>query len=252
MAADISIKIDASDVARTLSAFAKQIPYATALAMTATAKDAVEDLKAEMRRVFDRPNNFTMNAFYAKPARKTDLTATVMAREWAPGGRPASKYLAPEIEGGARGMKGFEKALSGISGGQYAMPGKDARLDANGNMSRGQIVQILSRLGALYDPLQNMTDRTTARLRRKGMLVAASGMKSDMFLARENRVGRPYGIYQLIGPGRVAQLLVFTTKRPTYKAILPFGSIVANSVGRTWPSNVSKAIDAALKTARAE
>jgi len=247
--ADFQVRIDAGDVSRKLEAFKKQIPFATALAMTATARDAVADLQAEMRKVFDRPTKFTMNAFFAKPARKTDLTATVMAREWAPGGRPASKYLAPEILGGARNMKGFEKAMSAISGGQYALPGKDATLDAYGNMSRGEIVKILSRLGALADQLQNITDRTRKRLRGKGLIARGSYLQSDMILAREKGSGRPLGIYQLVGPGRVKQLIVFTTRTPTYKAVLPFDKIVTTAVARCWPDNVTKAIEQALKTA---
>ncbi|WP_395371479.1 hypothetical protein [Komagataeibacter diospyri] len=116
----------------------------------------------------------------------------------APGGTAAYDYLRPEIFGGPRPMKKSEKALRPIVGDQYWVPGRGAPLDAYGNIQRGEIVRILSRLGLMQGPLQNMTDRTAKRLARKGL--NARGQRSEYFIAREKGNGRAKGHLQARRP----------------------------------------------------
>ncbi|MBC2676904.1 hypothetical protein [Pseudomonas baltica] len=61
----------------------RQIPFATALALTETAKLIKSSIEDEMRAVFDRPTPFTMNALRLIPATKQKLEARV------PAGAPA-------------------------------------------------------------------------------------------------------------------------------------------------------------------
>jgi hypothetical protein len=246
----IDIKVDTKELERRLVDAQKQIKFATARALTKTAQGASSNIRAAMIGAFDRPTQYTLNAFYAKPAKKNDLTAWVGSREYALKGRPASKYLAPEIEGTTRGFKGFENALKVISGGQYVMPGRGANLDAYGNISRGQLTQVLSRLSLLRDALQNLSQKTTDRLRRRALLVAASGMRSEYFVAREKGTGRPLGVYKLVGRGLVVPILIFVKKQPSYAVRLPFEAIVEKHIKENWEPNMTEAIDHALATAR--
>ena len=46
----------------------KQLPFATSLAINNTAKKVKESQQKEMRDVFDRPNQFTLNSLFIKPS----------------------------------------------------------------------------------------------------------------------------------------------------------------------------------------
>ena len=74
----------------------KQLPFAAAQALTAVARLGQHAIKAELPSVFDRPTPFTINAIAVKPARKTDLTAVVFAKDI------AAQYLEPFEDGGPR------------------------------------------------------------------------------------------------------------------------------------------------------
>lgn len=59
--------------------------------------------------------------------------------------------MKPHVFGGGRKVKPFERRLRGVGGLglSYGMPGKDAKLNKYGNMSGGQISQMLSSLGTI-------------------------------------------------------------------------------------------------------
>ena len=122
---------------------------AVATALTRSAKYAQEQLRAEMQRSLDRPTPYTMNALRVWPASADNLVSKVGFRDDGTGGRNANNYLMPNVEGGARVAKRVEVALRAIKAlpdGWFAVPGDGAALDGYGNMSRGQIIQILSQL----------------------------------------------------------------------------------------------------------
>jgi hypothetical protein len=124
----------------------KQLRYATALAMTRTAQDVQAGLRDEMKKVFDRPTPFTLNSLYLKRATVNDLTARVWLKD---DFGTRAHYLMPQIEGGDRPQKRFEQLLRqrGMLGtDERAVPGSGAKLDAYGNVSRGQLIQLLSQL----------------------------------------------------------------------------------------------------------
>ncbi len=248
MTVKISVKADIRGFERQMTTLQKkQLPFATARAVTAVAKLAVKDIQSEMKSVFRDPTPFTLNAFYAKPAKRGDPTAFVGSREWAAKGRPAFKYLAPEIFGGPRNMKGFELLLSRLSGGQFAVP-----TSASATLSRGEITRILSRLNSLRDPAQNVTAKTTAALRRKKLLTQASGNVSEYFVAHEGglKSGRPTGIYRLVGKGQVEKVIGFVQNAPAYTIRLPVEKIIKESVAQNFKGEFRKALMAALATAR--
>jgi len=134
---------DLNDIGR------KQIPFATALALTWTAKDIKAAERKEMGRVFDNPTNFTLNGLYISPATKKKLNAKVWFKDWVPKGTPAAKYLQPQVKGGDRRQKRYEKALQArgfIRSGQVTGPGAGARLNRAGNITQGQINRMLNSL----------------------------------------------------------------------------------------------------------
>lgn len=250
-----SITADVKALQRSLNDFAKkQLPFATRQAINAVGHEVVRDLRHEMRKSFDRPNNYTLNAFYLKPAKRNkDPEAWIGVREWS-GSVPAWKYLTPEAFGGVRNLKRFEKALGTVMGGaRFAVPGPGATLDANGNMSRSQIVQILSRLSAFGECGYgaNMTDASRKRLmaKRKGAMLPARGQRSEYFIAH-SKDGEPTGIYKLVGPGKVVAVLLFLKNAPTYTVRFQFEKTVQRSIAKHSGPMLQRALDNAMATAR--
>lgn len=143
---------DLSRMSKDIRSFAKNAAFAQVAALTRTARDIRDAEQDEIRDVFDRPTLFTQRAPFFKGATKAKPEALVGLKDDLSGGasgRAPATYLEPQIEGGRRRFKGFEEALrraGAMPPFKFAVPGKFARLDAYGNISRGQIIQILSQL----------------------------------------------------------------------------------------------------------
>lgn len=175
MVARVTYRVEVEDVRRALRDLSERDgPFVTAYALTQTAKDIKAAEVETMQSVFDRPTRFTLNSLYVKPATKRDLTAEVYFKDGF-GSVPAWRYLGPQVEGGARVHKSFERALirSGfMSPEEFAVPGQGATLDASGNISGGTITRILSQLGAAEQTAgfkANQTTKSRARAKKKGV-----------------------------------------------------------------------------------
>jgi hypothetical protein len=162
-----SVKGDIAPITQHLSSFARnQVPFATVLALTRTAKFAERKIREEIPRVFDRPTPFTRRATFVQPATKARRYAMVLIREYEKGRVAPIRYLQPQIYGGTRGRKSFEKRL--IEEGRmppntYAVAAVAADLDQYGNVKGSQITKMLSDLQAQFDPTQNSTARSRGR-----------------------------------------------------------------------------------------
>ncbi|AXK40860.1 hypothetical protein DWG20_09340 [Crenobacter cavernae] len=243
----------------------RQLPFAMARALTLTAQDVKRAEIAEMQRAFDRPTKYTLNSLYVKPATKRDLRAWVWLKYDAGKGTPADKYLAAEIQGGGRKTKRFERALqqAGVMPrGMFAVPGSAAQKDAYGNMSRGQIVQILSYLRAFGEQgyKANMTDR------RRGSLAKGNAKKGvrgfQYFVLRERHGKLPPGIYKKTAysgadAARVAHLqgggakpVVIFVKSPGYSRRFKFFEVAGRTVRERFTANFDQALADALASAR--
>jgi len=246
MVADIHIQVDTKDLDKALGRLSNHdIKGALAHALNTIAKGARSNLQDRMKEVFENPRSFTINGFYNKPARADDLTAWVATKDYAPGGTPAIKYLGPQIYGGPRDMKKIEKALRTVSDGQYVLPGSGLNLGPGGDLPKGLITKILSRLGLMLDPTQNMGARTRQRLAKQGKI--ARGSTSEFFVGREKGRGRPTGIYQLVGPGKVIQVLKFVPKAPQYQIRLPVEQIVEAKIATYAPRVLQKPVRRVLR-----
>lgn len=114
---------------------------AAGTALTRVAWDVREALVGGMRAEFDRPTPFTLRAFQVQRADAKGLEAIVWAQP------KQAKYLATQIEGGARGTKPFEYRLQ-LFGGQVAIPGAGAKRNQYGNMSLAFIKDVGSDLNS--------------------------------------------------------------------------------------------------------
>jgi hypothetical protein len=224
-----------------------QIPFATAKALTMTAKAVQREIDAEIKRVFDRPTPYTQRATFVRTATKQRLFAEVKLKDQAFKGNPAVRYLEAQVEGGRRKHKGFEKLLirAGVMpAGWYAVPGKGAPLDAYGNISGGTITRILSQLKASRDPLANETARSKGRNRRR--------VKARYFAVmpgRERTKHLKAGVYERVGRS-IKPVLIYVQRAPKYRRRLQFYRIADQVARMRFPIEFARAAREAISTAR--
>src|SRR5262245_27601209 len=173
----ISVKFDDSVLQRKFTALEKsQLPFATALTLTWTARDMQGAIKAAMPAIYDRPTRFTIEGVFLRAATKDKLEAYVFLRDEATKGTPPVKYLVPTVYGGHRKPKRFELALraAGVLGpGELTVFGSGATLNTYGNIPGSKIGQILSRVGGQRDRLQNVSGsaRSVRKRKKNGIFV---------------------------------------------------------------------------------
>lgn len=194
----ITVNSNASLVEQRLRALGGQVVFAAAVSLTRAAKDAQAAERKEMMRTFDRPTTYALNGTLVKAATKQNLEARVWVKDNPFGnGTPADRFLLPEIYGGKRGQKGMERALQAaglLPAGWFAVPAAGAQLDANGNVKRSQIVQILSQLQvqmkAGYDSKRSSSAASKRTVARQGVTYfalpsATRGLKPGIYLKRK-------------------------------------------------------------------
>jgi len=241
-----------SVTARMNNAAQNQVPFAVATALTRTAK-RVEDAEVhEMRDVFDRPTPYTMSAMRYVPAtasrpeawvgfdvqRITDIRGQTMS--FSRGDTPASKYMAPQVEGGSRRWKRFERLLQmagHLPQGWYAMPGAGARLDAYGNVSKGQIIQVLSqlRITAVSGFTRNMSDDARKQ-------IAAQRKAGGRFFVMPVGSRVQPGVYQREFIGRTITPVFIFVRRATYRPRLDFYGIAQRVAEKRLPQQLQRAL----------
>lgn len=253
----INIRHNLDDLARMLNDVQRrQVPFAASVALNKTAEKIKIAAVHEMRDVFDRPTEFTLKkGVYIKRSTKSNLVAEIGLETFAGKGIPASKYLAAQVRGGERRLKRFERALRSVGvlpEGMYAMPGSGARLDYYGNMSTGQIVQILAYFKAFREGgyKANMTEKGRKRLangsERKGTL------GFEYFVGRPGDGKLPLGVWQRfrLGHGSAIKPVLIFVDSARYEAIFDFGYVAEKTAQREFASEFEQAFTAALETAR--
>lgn len=229
-------------VGKGLSDLPKQIRFATAVALTRTAKDVHAELGHEMRRVFERPTPFTLKSHFWVSAKAKDLdnqSSRVGIKDFAGKGTPAEKYLRAQVFGGERDQKRFEKWMGGASGGRnlYLVPGPGAKLDSFGNVRRGVYVKVMSALKTHPDPLAHRT--ATSRKRNKRL--------QEFFIGEPRGVGRSKGIYERKRK-KISLLFIFATK-PRYKKRYKFYEVGEKKADKVYDDHFKREYRKALISA---
>lgn len=254
MPVQITISVDTRAVERALSDMQRrQLPFATSVALNDTARDVQLALR-QGTSVFDRPSPKTVRGTRLTRSSKTNLVATVglLTRE---DGVPVDEYLSAQVVGGSRADKRSELLLqrAGIlPPGKQTRPGSGARLDAYGNMSRGQIVQILS----FFRTFGGVA--TSGRARgRAGTVTASQAINRkqgaprralEFFVVREGQPGLATGIWQRTGR-QIKPVLIFIDA-PNYRPRYDFAGIATKTVAARINANFDRALKRALATAR--
>ncbi|MDP3650514.1 MAG: hypothetical protein Q8R67_02415 [Rhodoferax sp.] len=249
-----------SDLEATVSQWARiagdQMPYATAVALTRTAKAAKDEIDRQLPSLIDRPTPYTMKGFRLYRATKRKLYAEVTFQEAFGRGTAARDYLSPLVYGGERKLKAFERSLQRtglLPSGYAAVPGSAAKLDAWGNMSRGQIVQILSYFKAFGEQgySANITDKR--KLAMKEGRDKRTGQRGVVYFVGRPGNGRlPLGIWQRTSLGAmgtaIKPVIIFVSK-VSYRQRLDVPGIAKRVIDERFVEELRRAVGEAMRTA---
>jgi hypothetical protein len=245
----ISITFDPSSIQRAFTNMARQIPTATSMALNSTARVVEKELKKTMYSIFDRPTPFVMDSLRTILSSEQNLQAKVWFKN-PPNMWDKEHYLAPQVYGGSRPFKRFEHLLQtnahvskSLPRGWFAVPGPAARMDAYGNMSRGQLVQLLSAMKAFSESGYRMNRRD------KGMGGRARNNLQYVVIQPGRGSKLKPGVW-LRGPNNsLSQVLAFVPS-VSYRKRLSFFEIAQRVMEREMPGQFDRAMQKVIATAK--
>jgi hypothetical protein len=203
-----------------------------------------------MRDVFERPTPYTLNSLYSRGATKQDLTAVVWLKYDTSKGTPADKYLLPEIRGGERVLKRFERALRAVGAlpeGFFAVPGAGAKMDAYGNMATSQIVQVLSYFRAF--PEAGYRANITEKRKRQLEKTTLSRQGFAYFVGAPADGKLPLGVWQRFSQQRQIRPILIFVKSVHYSQRFNFDYVGQLTVAREFPGQFARALSEAQASA---
>jgi hypothetical protein len=133
---------------------ARRLNAAVSTSLTRGAKEMAGQWQEQIDRRIDRPIARTKSATTFQSATAATLQSRVLVKDQL-AGTPPSEYLSPQERAGNRNLKKFEQALQASGAmprGWVVVPGRGASLDAYGNVSRSQIIAVITQLGTDYSP----------------------------------------------------------------------------------------------------
>lgn len=219
------------DVIQSIERLGVQAGPILADAINHTSNQARTALREQAQQVFDRPTNFSLNAFAVQPARAgQEPEGSVFVKDMKAGRHAPVEWLEPQEFGGDRALKDSElklQAMGILPQGMFTVPGRGARLNQNGNMASSHIIQMLWSLRRqLGEQSRRHSDRS----------------KEQFFVLRS--AGRPIGIGQR--QGRTIKVVLAFVRRPQYAARLGFGDVVSKTADTQLEINIDKAITKAI------
>lgn len=241
----ISVKIDTVGLAKKMGALMSELPNDVRNALNNVAFATIPVLKHAIETSFDRPTRFAINAPRVFKARAGDDSVEVFLKD--PPGFHGKHFLLPEVEGGKREEKGFEFRL-GNAATRY-VPSSAAPLDAFGNVQRKVYQAVLAQVGAHRDPLQNETDESRAKRKRKK---SRGGFGIGAFFRVRagdgNRGKLKPGIYERTETafGSAVKPIFVEARSVTYKPRLDFYGIVQREFQARYPNELARQIGITL------
>ena len=135
---DMSVHANVKEISRSLSRLAhSQINFATALALTALAKEVQADEIRNIGSTFKKPKPFTQKSVGMQGARKDTLQAKVFVRPI------AARYLEP-----------YEKGGSHVLAGRALINPKNIKLDSYGQLPRKALARLKARKDIFIGPVK--------------------------------------------------------------------------------------------------
>jgi hypothetical protein len=223
----IDIRADVKALQKNLTALAQtQLPFATAQALTAMAKIGQASGKSIIACAFPSATPFTRNSVGFTPARKNNPVATVFVKDI------AASYLEPYEFGGSH------KLPKSKVGGTLLNP-KDIKTNQYGNISKGTLARLTGRADIFVGAIKTKRGATINGIWQRPMVAAqAKGM------------GKNGGTLRGINKGGSLKLLVRFGDALPVQQHLGFRAGVSKAILAAFHAEMSKALAAAIKTAR--
>lgn len=222
---DFSIRSNIKEIQNKLSAFAyKQLPFATATALTAMAKAVQAEEVKNLKATFKNPSPFTLKSVRMTAARKDNLLATVFVMG------KAAEYLSPYEKGGVHKLNG--NAL---------LNPKNVDLNQYGNIPRRKLAQLKGRSDVFIGTVNFKSGQSVSGVwqRPKYGIQRAGGRGTKGKLAKVD--GRLTGLKLLIRFGNAIEV----TKKLGYRDRAK--RIIAANLNK----ELGKALAKAMATAKA-
>lgn len=251
-----------------------QVPFATALALTRTARKAKSKLYGEMRSKLDRPSPFvvpgpgfeeydSMGSMRVEQARPDRLFAVVKMKDWTAAKQRVATdpLLRHHFFGGARVAKGMELMLrdAGLLGaGEYLVLGKEMEKNRYGNIPKDRWEQVKSQLQLAVSGSEHRSSnsrRSKQKVATTGKMWWSSGTKGGKLIDIATGIeygtkGRghnlPKGVWWRDG-SRLICVLAAVDKAPSYKQRFDLQQIAANAVQQNFTSEFRQALKDAIK-----
>lgn len=215
-----------TDLSNQLRTLRKQIPFATAQAMTAVVRKIEDAQKVAMQRHLDNPTPFTVNGIRSKGARKTDLTAKVFVMP------TAASYLEPFEIGG----------VHKLSGSTLLNP-KAIKLNKYGNLPRNKLSSLKSKenvfIGELSTRYGKGVNGVWERKKAKKVKKGRKRLKRSPNGTRRERV-----------PARPPKLLIRFGDALPVEPVLGYQDRAMKMTQALLPQEINRAIAEAIRTAR--
>lgn len=260
----IKVKPDFVDVQKMLGAAAKQVRFASALALTKTAVDAREELRRVLPTIIDRPTRYTMSSMYVRKAKPSQLDAIVGFKDGYQNAPDESKhYLVALIRGGQRRTKRFEGRLimtGKLSRGEHLVPTRLADIDQHGNVSRGQITKILSQLKTAVVQGDNSNASNSKRSKAKRAIEEyfwspgpghyITYVKKGRVVSAKTHLKKGVWMVRRTAFGNAVRPIFYAVPRTSYQKTFDLPGIVDRVQRLRFGENFKAAFDQAMKTAR--
>ena len=236
-----AISADASKLIAAVNSLKRdRLPRAMMNASNEIGKVINSILRKEISERFDRPTPHTQRAIDWTRATIERPEVRIWVKEDPNKGTPQSRYLDPQMRGGGRRHKRFERALivKGLMpSNMFAVPAYGAPKDNYGNVSGAYIVRMLSDLQALGE--------NGYRANRKGERKGKRRYNYWFVVRTTDPPGLPPGVYWSSG-AMVPALVFLFVRAPTYRVRYPFYEIGKRVYNRYRDRIVAKHLQRAL------
>ncbi len=189
-----------------------------------TARDARADVKKEMDVVFDRPTPYAKRGIiYDEATREKLQAAVVVTGDRSTAALPATAFLGPQIEGGLRTHKAFERQLiqrGHMLKSEVAVPGRDTPLDRYGNMKQGILNRVMADLQINYTQVGAERARTARSVKRN-----KNYQKARYFVPERGKHLHP-GVWERTPRTRDIKPVILFVKSESYRVRLKLKEVV--------------------------
>lgn len=222
----LDVRTNLNEFTRSLDAFAqKQVPFASALALTNLAKLVQRAETLALTQDLDRPTPFTQKAFSVIRATKASQTAVVFAKDI------QARYLAPVELGSKQVVSKTALTLPvDIATNAYGNIPKGAlqRLKGNPNVFVGKVMTKNGEVGGVWQRVGggSIATRKTGAIRKGHVMPRSADDKGSL------------------------KLLIRFTAPTTVKPILHYRSRAATLIKANFEREMSAALAQAMRTAR--